>query len=83
MRKITTAAAVLTALGSGAALAQGLPPDFATWQSGWPSFIESQRGQSVSRGEASTTRDETRAMAARGNGPALVTSNTQGAHRGS
>jgi len=82
MRKITTAAALLAALGSGAALAQGLPPGSAAWQSGWPSSTGSQRGQSVSPGEASTTRDEARTMTARGHGPAPVASNTQGTHRG-
>jgi hypothetical protein len=83
MRTFITATAMLATLGSGAALAQGVPPGFAAWQSGWPRFIESQRGQSVSPSEASTTRDKARTMASRRNGPAPVASNTQGTHRGS
>jgi hypothetical protein len=42
MHKMTLAAALLTALGGGTALAQGAPPNSA-WSSSWPSYVQSQR----------------------------------------
>ena len=83
MKKITTIAALLTALGGSAAMAQGLPPGSAAWQSGWPNFIETQREQAMSPGEAGTTRSATRVMGARRNESIPVAGNTQDTHRGS
>jgi hypothetical protein len=44
MKTIATAA-LLTAIGSGAALAQGAPPGFAPWQSGWHGAIAVPQAQ--------------------------------------
>ena len=48
MKKVVTAAALLTVLGTGAALAQGAPPGSVPWQSGWPGYVASRQVQAMS-----------------------------------
>jgi len=45
MQKIVTTAAVLTRIGSGAALAQGAPPSLVPWQSGWSGAVAAPQAQ--------------------------------------
>ena len=44
MKRIAAAAALLTLLGGGAAMAQGLPPGYA-WHSGWPAYVAQQQAE--------------------------------------
>jgi hypothetical protein len=48
MKKIAIAAALLTAIGSGAALAQGAPPGSPSWNDSWPGTVPSYQGRAVS-----------------------------------
>ncbi len=84
MKKITTVAALLSAIGSGAALAQGAPPGFA-WHSGWPSHIQSQQVFAMNARKATTTRPDSRTEVTRNAGsfptwatPRAITSETSG-----
>jgi hypothetical protein len=47
MKKIAIAAALLTAIGSGAALAQGAPPGSPSWNNSWPGSSESYQARAV------------------------------------
>jgi hypothetical protein len=47
MTKIATAAALLLAISSGAALAQGAPPGFTPWHSSWTGNTELQQPMSA------------------------------------
>ncbi len=78
MKKIATAVALLTALGSGAALAQGAPPGYAPWHSGWPSYIETHQAPAMSAHRATTTRADQLAAAR----SVPVAGNPQGNRRG-
>ncbi len=81
MKIAITVAALLTAVGSGAALAQGAPPGFAPWQSGWSSYIEPHQAPVRSARGASTMRSDRSAAAARQNGSVPVAGNGQSIHR--
>jgi hypothetical protein len=80
MKKIAIAAALLTMIGSGAALAQGAPPGSASWHSGWPSFIESQR---MNARRATTPRPDHRGAATENSGSVPVAGNAQNTYRSS
>ena len=47
MKKIAIAAALLTAIGSGAALAQGAPPGSPSWNNSWPGTVDSYQARAV------------------------------------
>ena len=64
LKSVAAAAALLTAIGSGAALAQGLPPGFGSWQSTWPSHIESRQAQA----QGTTVAHPERRVSLAGNG---------------
>ena len=83
MKTVATAAALLTAMGGGAALAQGAPSGFAPWHSGWPSAIETQPMQAMSARKATTLHPGSRTVVARNGGSVPVASNAQGNPRGS
>jgi hypothetical protein len=57
MKKIAIAA-LLTALGSGAALAQGAPPGSPSWHSGWPGVTELRQAQAMNARKPTTTRPD-------------------------
>jgi DNA-binding beta-propeller fold protein YncE len=69
MKRLMTTAAVLTLLGSGAALAQGLPPGYGAWHSGWSAYVQSQQAQLNARnaathqGQAVTRNEQARSNA--------------------
>ncbi len=71
------AAALLTTIGSGAALAQGAPPGSAPWQSSWPSYVEQHQMQTMAASRATTTRPGGNAVAARRGGSVPVAGNAQ------
>ncbi len=81
MKKIAFAAVVLTVLGSGAALAQGIPCGIGAWQSGWPGPAGSHREQAMSAPKASTASPDTR-NAARQSLSVPVAGNAQGYRKG-
>jgi hypothetical protein len=81
MGKIATIAAALAVLGSGAALAQGAPPGFAPWQSGWPGFVQAHPSQETSDREGSVTRSEDRSLIARRSGSVPVRATAQNGDR--
>jgi hypothetical protein len=81
MRKITTFAALLTAFGGGAALAQGAPPGFVPWHSGWLGSAESRPGQAMSAPMPGTTRSDSRDMTARNNGSVPVAGKAPSTYR--
>jgi hypothetical protein len=74
-------AAILTALGGAAALAQGMPPG-GPWHSGWPGFAEAQRAQAMEARGAATRHPEGRTMATRNDGSVPVANNAPGHRRG-
>jgi hypothetical protein len=82
MRTIMTTAVLLTAIGGGAATAQGLPPGYGAWQSGWRGAAEAQQAQAVRAPQTAKTRPEGRAAVARNSGPMFLAGNAQGASRG-
>ncbi|MBV8704930.1 MAG: hypothetical protein JO118_14615, partial [Acetobacteraceae bacterium] len=47
MKRIMTTAILLAALGSGVARAQGLPPGYGAWQSGWRGDAEAQQARAM------------------------------------
>lgn len=79
MRKIMTAAALLTAIGSGAALAQGAPPSFVPWQSGWHTAAALSQAPALG---TMTARPGSRAVLARIGGSVPVAGNPQSRSRG-
>ena len=81
VRKIALAA-IFTAMGGAAALAQGMPPG-GPWHSGWPAFIEAQRAQAMNARGATTPHPESRATATRNSESVPVASNAPGRRRGS
>ncbi len=81
MKKIVTVAAVLTGLGSGAALAQGAPPSLVPWQSGWLGSIETHPNQAMDDRNASVMRPKEGSMTARRGRPVPVAGNVQDTYR--
>jgi hypothetical protein len=80
-KRIAAAAALLTAIGGGAALAQGTPPGFGPWQSGWPSYVESHQAHAANAGKATTAHPGGRAAMARNGEPAPFAGNAQDSQR--
>ncbi|MBV8616608.1 MAG: hypothetical protein JOY66_22945 [Acetobacteraceae bacterium] len=80
MKKITMLAALLAALASGSALAQGLPPGFGNWQSGWPGYANARPGPEAA---APKTRSDNRGAVARKSDGVPIAGNFHGARRGS
>jgi hypothetical protein len=78
MKKIVTAAALLTLIGSGAALAQGAPPSFVPWQSGWHGAVAASQAP----GTATAERPDSRTVLARSGGSVPVAGNLQSRSRG-
>jgi hypothetical protein len=72
MKKIATIVALFTAVGSGAALAQGAPPGFAPWHSGWPGYVESHQAPGTSAALATTRRQAPATPVARNGSSAPV-----------
>ncbi len=70
---VATVAALLTAVGSAAALAQGAPPGSPSWGS-WPGPVALGQG-GVSVPKPSTVPSSKPGSVARWNGPAPVASN--------
>jgi hypothetical protein len=64
MKRIVTTAILLAALGGGA-MAQGLPPGYGAWQSGWRGNAEAQQAQALHAPQAAKTRPDGRATLAR------------------
>ncbi len=81
MRRIVTAA-LLTAIGSGAALAQGNPPGYGPWQSGWPAYVKSLQANPMTADTAVAARPNSRPALARNGVSVPVAGNTQGHLRG-
>jgi hypothetical protein len=77
LKSIAAAAALLAASGSGAALAQGLPPGFDLYQSSWPNYVESHQAHAASVGGTITTHANGSASIARNNESASVADNIQ------
>jgi hypothetical protein len=65
MKTIMTTAVLLAALGGGSAMAQGLPPGYGAWQSGWRGNAEAQQAQALHAPQAAKTRPDGRAALAR------------------
>jgi hypothetical protein len=82
MRTIMTAAALLAAVGGAAAMAQGLPPGYGAWQSGWHGAAEARQAQAVRAPQAAKTRPQGRATVARNSDSVPLAGNAQGAVRG-
>ncbi|HJS83879.1 MAG TPA: hypothetical protein VJ779_00270 [Acetobacteraceae bacterium] len=82
MKTIMTTAALLTVLGGGVALAQGAPPGYGNWQSGWRGAAEAQQAQAMAAPRANTTRPNDRAALARNSGSASLAGEAQRAYRG-
>ena len=81
MRTIMSTAILLAAFGGGA-LAQGLPPGYGAWQSGWRGAGEAQQAQARRAPHTAKTRPEGRVAVARNSGSVSL-AGTQGAPRGS
>ena len=69
MKRIMTTAILLAALGSGVAMAQGLPPGSGAWQSGWRGNAEAQQAQATRAPQAAKTRPDGRAALVRSSDP--------------
>ena len=81
MKRIMTTAVLLAALG-GDAMAQGLPPGYGAWQSGWRGNAEAQQAQAGRAPQTAKTRPDGRAALARNRGPMSLAGDAQGASRG-
>ncbi len=79
MKTIVTAAALLTLIGSGAALAQGAPPSLVPWQSGWHGAVAALQAQAP---RTMATRPDNRTVLAKNSGSVPVAGNPQGRSRG-
>ncbi|MBV9117872.1 MAG: hypothetical protein JOY63_10985 [Acetobacteraceae bacterium] len=77
MKKIAMLAVLLTALAGGSALAQGLPPGFGNWQSGWPGYANARPSPEMATAKA---RSDNRQTAARNSRGVPVAGNAQGTH---
>jgi SnoaL-like polyketide cyclase len=82
MKTIVITAILLAALGSGVAMAQGLPPGYGAWQSGWRGGAEAPQAQAMRAPQRAKTRPEGRVAVARNSGSVSL-AGTQGAPRGS
>ena len=81
MKRIMTTAVLLAALGGGA-MAQGLPPGYGAWQSGWRGDTEAQQAQARRAPQTAKTSPEGGAAVARNRGPMSLAGDAQGASRG-
>ncbi len=63
MKKIAIAAALLSAIGSGAALAQGAPPGSPSWNNSWPGIVELYQARAVNAPKTTTARSNQFAQA--------------------
>ncbi|MBV8702999.1 MAG: hypothetical protein JO118_04745 [Acetobacteraceae bacterium] len=66
MKKIAMLAVLLTALAGGSALAQGLPPGFGNWQSGWPGYANARPSPEMAAARARPDNRQTAARNSRG-----------------
>jgi hypothetical protein len=83
MKRVMTAAALLTLLGSGAAMAQGLPPGYGGWHSGWAAYVQSQQAQLNARNATHQGHAGTRNEQARNDAPGPLSANPAGTRLGS
>jgi len=72
MKKIAIAAVLLTAIGSGAALAQGAPPGSPSWNNSWPGAAESHQARVMNGTKAAQAHANQFAQAKTGSGRANV-----------
>ena len=79
--KIAAAAALLTATGGGAALAQGSPPGFGPWQSGWPDYLVSHQPRATDARGPAAAQPGGRATVAKNGEPAPVAGNAPATRR--
>jgi hypothetical protein len=82
MKTIMTTAALLAAIGSAAATAQGLPPGYGAWQSGWHGSAEAQQAQAMRAPQAAKTRSDNRATLAQNSFFFPLALNAKGDSRG-
>jgi hypothetical protein len=68
MKKIAIAAALLTAIGGGAALAQGAPPGSPSWNNSWPGTAESYQARVVNGAKTAQAHANQFAQAKSGSG---------------
>ena len=79
--KKIAAAALLTATGGGAALAQGSPPGLGPWQSGWPDYLVSHRPRAAEARGPAAAQPGGRAAVAKNGEPAPVAGNAPATRR--
>ena len=82
MRTIMTTAILLAALGSGVARAQGLPPGYGAWQSGWRGDVEAQQAQARRAPQGVKMSPEGGAAVARNSGSMSLAGDAQRDSRG-
>ena len=81
VKRIAAIAALITEIGGGAALAQGAPPGFSPWQSGWPGYVESHQAHARNAHGATAAHPGGRAAVAKNSQPAPLAGNTQDSRR--
>ncbi|MBV9775846.1 MAG: hypothetical protein JO143_02235 [Acetobacteraceae bacterium] len=81
MKRIMTTAFLLAALGGGTAMAQGLPPGYGAWQSGWRGGAQAQQAQAMRARPAARTRFESRAAVPQSSGPISLAGDAHAAYR--
>ena len=81
MKRIMTTAVLLAALGGGA-MAQGLPPGYGAWQSGWRGDTEAQQAQARRVPQTAQRSPEGGVAVARNRGPMSLAGDAQRASRG-
>ena len=82
MKRIMITAVLLVAFGGGGALAQGLPPGYGAWQSGWRGNAEAQQAQARRAPQMAKKSPEGGAAVARNRGPMSLAGDAQRASRG-
>jgi len=82
MKRIMTTAVLLAALGGGGAMAQGLPPGYGAWQSGWRGDAEAQQAQARRAPQAVKTSTEGGTAVARNSGSMSLAGDAQRASHG-
>ncbi|MBV8615460.1 MAG: hypothetical protein JOY66_17075 [Acetobacteraceae bacterium] len=75
MKKIAIAAALLTAIGSGGALAQGAPPGSPSWNNSWPGTVESYQAHAAGAAKVAQAHSNQFAQAKAGSGRTNVQGN--------
>ena len=75
MKKIAIAAALLTAVGSGTALAQGAPPGSPSWNNSWPGVVDSYQARAANGTKAAQAHFHQFAQARMGSGRTNVQGN--------